>query len=730
MPSIHAAVNVLVGTTITGMLTWLFGSTAEPMRRRSDLPEPPPRAWPRLWVPGVVAGVLAVVALLALPPDSTASDFLFLSTALVSLVVLLGAPLTMATGARTIWWWLFAFQALTMAAVGIEAVSRESLTGSTFPGAADVVYLSAYVPALVALGLLIHRTYPGRDKEAWIDTAILTVTATCVIGLFVIVPIASSGSLDGWATVVALAYPLLDLVLLGLLMWLLIGSARRTATLGLIAGSVAITLGVDIARDVLLASDPTGASSAWLATVRLAALIAMAAAAWTPTAESFTQPDARLRQRVSTARLAVLAIGVLTVPAIVAYRLYATNESITLILALAGMIVIILAVLRIQILVSAVEHQRRVTELVLDSAGDGIVGLDRDGFVLFANLSARRMLRCRESDLIGHRFHDIAHHEHADGSSYRWQDCPVHSSVTSGEATYLPEQRYIRRDGTAFPVEIVMSPLIVDGVVTGAVQSFRDVSEREEMEEIKRQFVSVVSHELRTPLTSIKGSLQMLDSGLLGSLEPDQQELVSMAVANADRLGNLVNDILDLERLDSGRMPLEPVTVAATSLAQQGVEGIHGAAEAAGVRLATDLPPDGIPVDVYVDPHRMLQVLTNLLGNAVKFSDRGSTVTVSVRPVESWVDIAVADQGRGIPGDQLASVFDRFGQVESGDARREGGTGLGLAIAKEITERSGGTLAVESTIGVGSTFTIRLPAAGAPVDTVPVVGAAPEDVSA
>ena len=719
--------NGTAGTTIAGMLTWLFGSTAEPMRRRSDLPEPPPRQWPRLWLPGALAGLLAVVALLVLPADSSAFDFLFLSTALVSLVVLLAAPLTMASGARSIWWWLFAFQALTMAAVAVEAVARESSSDATFPGVADLVYLSAYVPALVALGLLIHRTYPGRDREAWIDTAILTVTATCVIGLFVIVPIASSGSLDGWATVVAIAYPLLDLVLLGLLMWLLIGSARRTATLGLIAGSVVITLGVDIARDVMLASDPTGASSAWLATVRLAALIAMAAAAWTPTAESFTQPDARLRQRVSTSRLAVLAIGVLTVPAIVAYRLYDTDENVTLMLALAGMIVIILAVLRIQILVSAVEHQRRVTELVLDSAGDGIVGLDRDGFVLFANLSARRMLRCRESDLIGHRFHDIAHHEHGDGSSYPWQDCPVHSSVTSGEATYLPEQRYIRRDGTAFPVEIVMSPLIIDGIVTGAVQSFRDVSEREEMEEIKRQFVSVVSHELRTPLTSIKGSLQMLDSGLLGPLEPDQQELVTMAVANAGRLGNLVNDILDLERLDSGRMPLEPVTVPASTLAQQGVDGIRGAAEAAGVRLTLALPNANVDVDVHVDPHRILQVLTNLLGNAIKFSERGSTVTVSVRRDESWVDIAVSDQGRGIPDDQLATVFDRFGQVESGDARREGGTGLGLAIAKEITERSGGTLTVESSLGVGSTFTIRLPSGDVPVaDAVPEA----EDVSA
>ena len=278
---------------------------------------------------------------------------------------------------------------------------------------------------------------------------------------------------------------------------------------------------------------------------------------------------------MTTPRLALLALGVLTVPTLLAVRVWQEGGDATVLLALAAMIVIILAVWRIQVLVSTVEQQRRVTELVLDSAGDGIVGLDRQGFVLFANLAARRMLRCRESDLLGRRFHDIAHHEHADGTPYPWQECPVSALVTSGEPAFLPDQRYVRRDGTAFPVEIVMSPLIVEGAVMGAVQSFRDVSERLEMEEIKRQFVSVVSHELRTPLTSIKGSLQMLDSGMMGPLSDDQQELVTMAVANSERLGQLVNDILDLERLDAGRMPLDPAEVSALDLARESVDGDH-----------------------------------------------------------------------------------------------------------------------------------------------------------
>jgi PAS domain S-box-containing protein len=696
------------------MWSALFGPGPDPARRRSDLPEPPPRAWPRLWWPGVAVGAVALLSLALVPPDSAADDFVYLVASLTALVVLLGAILTMAGRSRPIWWSLLAFAALTMTAIGVAAV-EEAQTGSVrFPGPADVVSLAAYLPAFLALGLLIHRLYPGRDREAWIDASILTVTAACVFGLFLITPLAADSGFDGWAAAVALAYPVLDLALLSALVWLLVGTSRPSLTLVLITLSFAATLAADIARDALFVVSSEAGPADWLEIVRLAALLILAAAAWTPEAESLTRPQARARRSASTGRLAVLALGVLTVPAIVVVRLRTSDDSGTLLLALAGMIVIILAVWRIQILVSTVERQRKVTELVLDSTGDGIVGLDRQGFVLFANLSARRMLRCRENDLIGHRFHDIAHHEHADGTPFPWQECPVHASLTGDEAAYLAGQWFVRRDGTGFPVEIVTSPLVIDGEPVGAVQSFRDVSEREEMEALKRQFVSVVSHELRTPLTSIKGSLQLLDSGVLGNLTEDQQELVTMAVTNSERLGTLVNDILDLERLDSDRMPLHPVPVAANELAVQAVHGVTGAATAAGIRLEADL--DDADTTVEADPDRLNQVLTNLLGNAIKFSERNSVVRVVVRRTESMVTLAVQDSGRGIPADHLESVFERFGQVDAGDARREGGTGLGLAIAREIARRSGGDITVTSALGVGSTFTVTLPLAAPATD--------------
>ena len=518
------------------MRAWLFGIPPDPARRLTDHTQTGATGASRLWLPGIGVGALAILALVLLPAESPAADFVYLVTTLLSLVVIFGQALTAPHGGRGPWWAFFLFQSLVMAAQAIALLDSAARHRRGLPGTAELVSLAAYLPAFVGLVLLIHRLRPGRDRESWIDASILTVTGICVFGLFLIAP-ALTTSLDGWAAVVVGLYPILDLALLSCLIWLLVGHGRPSGALALVALSFALTLAANAGRDADLAADPEAALPAWQGIVVVAALITMAAAAAAPTADAIADPRSRSTAQGSTPRLVILALGVLTVPTLLVFRVWREGGDATVLLALAAMIVIILAVWRIQVLVSTVEQQRRVTELVLDSAGDGIVGLDREGFVLFANLAARRMLRCRESDLLGRRFHDIAHHEHADGTPYPWQECPVSALVTSGEPAFLPDQRYVRRDGTAFPVEIVMSPLIVEGGITGAVQSFRDVSGRLEMDEIKRQFVSVVSHELRTPLTSIKGSLQMLDSDIMGPLSDDQQELVSMAVANSERLG-------------------------------------------------------------------------------------------------------------------------------------------------------------------------------------------------
>jgi signal transduction histidine kinase len=221
--------------------------------------------------------------------------------------------------------------------------------------------------------------------------------------------------------------------------------------------------------------------------------------------------------------------------------------------------------------------------------------------------------------------------------------------------------------------------------------------------------VSVVSHELRTPLTSIRGSLGLLAAGTLGTLGERGQRMLQIATQNADRLVRLVNDILDLERLHAGQVELQRRTTPADALLQQAIDGLQGVAERAGVRMDNG----ATSVEVYADPDRVLQVLTNLLGNAVKFSPPGSVVRASAERRGRDVLFRVEDHGRGIPAEQLESVFERFRQVDASDARQKGGSGLGLAIARGIVQQHGGRIWAESVPGEGSTFHFTLPTAPA-----------------
>jgi signal transduction histidine kinase len=234
---------------------------------------------------------------------------------------------------------------------------------------------------------------------------------------------------------------------------------------------------------------------------------------------------------------------------------------------------------------------------------------------------------------------------------------------------------------------------------------FDDISDQLAVDRMKNEFVAVVSHELRTPLTSLRGSLGLLAAGIVGDLSPEGQRMTSVAVASTDRLVRLVDDILDLERLVSGHVALERRPHRLTDVVRTAVEAVAGAAEEAGVVLHVDVDP----VSGWLDADRMVQVLVNLLGNAVKFSSAGSAVTVRGRHADDHVLLEVEDCGRGIPADRLDTVFERFAQVDSSDSREHGGTGLGLAIARNVVEAHDGTIAVRSEVGAGTTFTVTLP---------------------
>jgi CheY-like chemotaxis protein len=237
------------------------------------------------------------------------------------------------------------------------------------------------------------------------------------------------------------------------------------------------------------------------------------------------------------------------------------------------------------------------------------------------------------------------------------------------------------------------------------VLSFRDISQRYALDRMKDEFVSTVSHELRTPLTSIRGALGLLSSGMLGAINEKAANLLRIALSNSERLVRLINDILDLERTQSGREPLAFRPVQLGEIVRQAIDGMQPVADEAGVLLIHDKTQ----VEITADSDRLLQVITNLLSNAVKFSPPNSAVSVMLRSGASGVTLSVIDQGRGIPADKLEVIFGRFQQVDASDSRQKGGSGLGLAICRAIVLQHTGRIWAERNPVRGSTFRVFLP---------------------
>ncbi len=239
--------------------------------------------------------------------------------------------------------------------------------------------------------------------------------------------------------------------------------------------------------------------------------------------------------------------------------------------------------------------------------------------------------------------------------------------------------------------------------LTGTVQ---DVTDQRAVERMKDEFLSVISHELRTPLTSIRGALGLLAGGALGPLSADAQRMATIAVSSSDRLVRLVNDILDVERMAAGRVTLKPESCAADELAHTAVQEMAAMAQAATITLEVGEAGGS----VWADRDRILQTLTNLIGNAIKFSNVGGQIQIGAAPADGMVVFTVVDHGRGIPAEQLESVFGRFRQVDASDARDKGGAGLGLAICRGIVDQHGGRIWAAGTPGGGATLAFALPA--------------------
>jgi CheY-like chemotaxis protein len=236
-----------------------------------------------------------------------------------------------------------------------------------------------------------------------------------------------------------------------------------------------------------------------------------------------------------------------------------------------------------------------------------------------------------------------------------------------------------------------------------------DVTELKQTEKLKKEFVSIVSHELRTPLTSIRGSLGLLTNGVMGEFTPKVNKLLEIANSNCDRLLLLISDILDIEKIEAGKMVFEMKRTDLMDMVNASVEANKMYADQYGVILQF-VEPD-LRIQVNVDTDRLMQVLANLISNACKFSPKGESVSIEIKKIENKVRVLVSDKGPGVPLEFQSRIFQKFAQADSSDSRRKGGTGLGLSISRSIIERFGGVLHFITEPNKGATFYFDLPIA-------------------
>jgi PAS domain S-box-containing protein len=598
----------------------------------------------------------------------------------------------------------------------------------SFPTVADAFYVAALLFAAVALVSYPTGTRSPESRSRLLLDAMSIACSLVFISDVVVLERVLAHTGSGLGRAILVTYPVTDVLLAsGALLLLTRTPGRLRVDLGLVAAGLLVYTITDTGYAILGAGSQyrtgTPLDLGWLGGYLLIGLAALA-------------PTARL-----TERRALRHAGTSLPGTILVYSVMAIAIAIGLLRSLDGALEIaltisILTLTAVRQSVLARDNQHLHAELedkvaartgeleqlavhqqsILDAVGEGVYGVDVAGRVTFMNPAAAQALGRPADELVGQVTHLAFHPPQSDESLGKGsppdacEACLAARVMDGGAAVRRATSQYVRRDGSLFPVEITAARRQEAGRVSGAVVVFSDISERRAVERMQEEFVSVVSHELRTPLTAIRGSLGLIAGGVVGKLPAEAAHMIDIARDNSDRLTRLINDILDLERVESVDVSLELGTHDASEIVEATLATVGPLARAAGVTLV----PGAAAGQVHGDPDRLVQALTNLVANAIKFSSRGGEVRVEARPEGHHVTFRIEDHGRGIPADRLESVFDRFQQVDSSDARHKGGTGLGLAITKTIVERHGGQIFVSSELGRGSVFWFTVPAADGP----------------
>lgn len=383
------------------------------------------------------------------------------------------------------------------------------------------------------------------------------------------------------------------------------------------------------------------------------------------------------------------------------------------------------------------ETLRRQHQLILNSVGDGVYGVDLHGNVTFVNPAAAAMIGWTVEELIGRSMHAILHHSHADGTPYPLQACPIYAAFQDGIVHRVNHEVFWRKDGMSFPVEYISTPMHDEqGNLIGAVIAFRDITQRkwaeavlqraneeleskvmertaelqqlnaqlQELNELKSRLVSMVCHEFRNPLNNILLSVSYLDRYDQQLLAAQKSNYLGSIQVNVERMTQMIDDILVIGKVEAKKIELQPIPLDLIHFCRQLLEEIQPIAPSTPIQFICRRKS----ITTQMDARLLRSILSNILLNAIRYSPTTSPIQFKLTYRQQQLTFQISDQGIGIPAEDLPYLFEPFHRGRN--VSNIPGTGLGLSIVKKFVDLQQGTIAVQSRVGQGTTFTIRLPA--------------------